>query len=344
MKWDITELKQKIQELEKRISLVTDPIQKYSLIHDLTNLKDMVNYLSGEQIFSCDEYKYRILDTDFALDMAHFLQQNGDTIGHLLYNTSYMHHVPTKTRKNSSIRIDEYDELLKDFFANFNPNLYFLYQKYKNEARIEINPKRYQSLTCSGECHYILSEEEAYVSTRHNNRLNTMCILPHELAHAEQFRNSASIVTSQNKSYSLLCEAYPIFVEYAFLDFLKQTKYCKFAHRSEGNKINNFLCSLEYDLESIRTSVITIKDKEVAASNYMPHRYSNMLIMSHLIALYWLELYRENPSDLLKQIEFFNEGFGIELFSQFFEKNNIKDITDGMHMSLRRYLRNYPKN
>jgi len=344
MKWDINKLKSKIKELEVRISLVTDPIQKYSLIHDLTNLKDMVNYLSSEPIFSCDEYKYKILDTDFAIDMAYFLQINGDRLQTLLLETSYLHHVPTKYRPNSSISLDEYDELLKDFFANFNPKLYFLYQKYKNEARIEINTKRYQSVTCSGECHYILSEKEAYLSSRHNNRLSTICILPHELAHAEQFRTSDSIITSQNKSYSLLCEAYPIFIEYAFLEFLKQTKYSKYAYRKEGSKINNFLCALEYDLGCLKTSIISVRNKEVAASGYMQNRYSNMLIMSNLVALYWLELYRENPSELLKQLEEFNQKFGVEHFSSFFENNNIKDITDGMHMSLRRYLKNYSKN
>lgn len=344
MKWNISELKSKVLELELRISSVTDQIQKYSLMHDIVNLKDMINYLSSEPVYSTDEYKFKILDDKFAFDMAHFLKSQGDDLAHLLYGTSFLHHVPTKMRKNKIITIDDYDKLLKDFFAFFNPNLYFLYQKYKTESRIELNPKRYHSLTCSGECHYILSEQEAYLSARHTNRLSSMCVLPHELAHAEQFRTSDSIIVSQNKSYSLLCEAYPIFVEYAFLDFLKQTKYRKFACSQEGNKINNFLCALEYDLDCLRKNTISVNENESVASNYMKNRYTNMLLISHLVALYWLELYRENPNSAMLNIGEFNSSFGEENFSNFFRENRIEDITEGMHLSLRRYLNTYRKN
>lgn len=344
MKWNISELKSKVLELESRISSVTDPVQRYSLTHDIVNLKDMINYLSSELIYSTDEYRFKMLDNEFAFNMAEFLRSEGSDLAHLLYGTSFLHHVPSKMRKNKIIAIDEYDELLKEFFSLFNPNLYFLYQKYKSENRIELNPKRYHSLTCSGECHYILSEQEAYVSARHTNRLSSMCVLPHELAHAEQFRTSDSIIITQNKSYSLLCEAYPIFVEYAFLEFLKQTKYRKFACSKEGSKINNFLCALEYDLDCLRNSTISVNKNETVASNYMKNRYTNMLLISHLVALYWLELYRENPSSAMLNIGEFNFSFGEEQFSKFFDRNSIEDITEGMHLSLRRYLNNYRKN
>ena len=93
MKWNISELKSKVLELELRISSVTDPIQKYSLMHDIVNLKDMINYLSSEPVYLTDDYKFKILDDEFAFDMAHFLKSQGDDLAHLLYGTSFLHHV-----------------------------------------------------------------------------------------------------------------------------------------------------------------------------------------------------------------------------------------------------------
>ena len=329
MNWDLKSLFIKIKELEKRIEQVSDTTQKYALQYDLINLKTMVNFLSKTPVYVLKNCNRQILDYDFNLDMVSFLEKESPKIRRLLTNAANLYHVPIKICYNQVIRLDEYDLLLKEFFESFNLKFNLIYEKYKRENRIEISRKKYDSKTCDGECRYILSEKECYISVRHINRLSTISILPHEIAHAEQFRNCDNIVTSQNKMNSLLCEAYPIFVEYAFIDFLKQTKYFKYAFKEEGNKINGFLCSLEYDLPYLN------------GKEFIQNKSYNTLLISHLVALYWLELYRECPNYLIQEIDDFNYNFGKEKVSEFFEKNRLEDVTEGMHMSLSRYLDNY---
>lgn len=339
MNWNLEEIKNKISNLELKILKVSDPIKKYSLLQDLSNLKYMANYLCSSEIYILDSYEHLLLDEEFALDMDEFIKSKKDKIILYLDKVSNLSHMPSKVYKNRSITIEEYDKMLESFLNFFNPSLYLLYEKYKKENRIELNPKNHENFTCHGKCHYILSENESYISSRFNNKLSSTTILPHEIAHAEQFRLSNSMIVTQNKLYSILCEAYPIFIEYAFLDFLKETEYKRFAYREEGKKMSLFICALEYDLVNIQKGILTkLNNDEFVYNN---NRYSSMLIISNLVALYWLELYRENPIDFMKTLSEFNFRFGEIKTSEFFKKNDILDVTDGMYLSLKRYLSEY---
>lgn len=64
MSWNIDELHAKIASLESQINNIEDPQALYGLHNDLANLKGMINYKLGKQIYDFKYQKGQILDKD----------------------------------------------------------------------------------------------------------------------------------------------------------------------------------------------------------------------------------------------------------------------------------------
>lgn len=339
MKWNLEELHQNIKELENRINLVNNQEEREILISDLNNLKEMVNYSAGTKIYEEDNSSFKILkeNEEYIEDSIDFINENRKKLRKILDKVSYFRCIPRKLNISNRIKLPEYDELLKEFLQNFDERIFNLYENYKLNEQIEFNKGRYENnYTCLGRCYHINSESKSYISVRYGNYIKKPSILPHELAHAYQMKvDSGNVINAQRKILSLLSEAYAIFIEFAFLDYLKETKYKFLAFSNEGLKLDNYLTLIEYSSNNLTGEYDKFK--------YFKEQKLNTLMLSNLVALYWLDLYRTNQSDALKKINEFNNNYGISLVSDYFKEVSLDNLHNSCFNEINYYLSNYRK-
>lgn len=333
MKWNIQELQQKIQELENKINTINNQEEKYNLAIDLYNLKEMVNYSVGKNIYCLNEedISYYHINSKYIEDINNFLSNYGKSIILSLSQVLCFNKIPSKASIIKKVNFSEYEELFIEFLQQYDFNLYNTYLKCKELNAIEINNKRYSLYNTSlGSCYYIAAYKKSYISVRNGKNVSNLTTLPHEVAHVYQHENVLSQKDVRNQTLSLLGEAFPIFIEYAFLDFLKTTKYRNLAFNREGERLDDLLCHLDYGADNL-----------LKGSNKLNE--TSKLIISHVTALYWLEMYRMDNIHFLKEINEFNKNFGKEPVSNFFKNHCINDIADGVHSGICRYLSKYNK-
>ncbi|MBE6148439.1 MAG: hypothetical protein E7167_02975 [Firmicutes bacterium] len=344
MAWNINELKLKIEFLESQIQTISDPTILMGLEIDLRNLKEMVNYKSGKKIYDIKALRsYAILDKQHLEEMVESLKKNSSSLARELYSASYFHHVGSRGSAFKSISDQENHNLLYEFLEYFDENLLRLYLEYQKEERIELNTNLHDSATCRGRCYPLVSEGNTYISSRFNNRFNSISILPHELAHAAQLIGKTSVEEMQKCLYSLFGEAYPIFVEYVFWDYLKNTKYRKQAFAQEANKINGFLCNLDYNatLYQAVQDIIYTPNGGISSLGYGKNLSSDTLLLSGILGMYWFFLYKQDPNAIKLEIEKFNQGFGTRYEGEIFDQQTTSELTSGVYWTIKDYLQNY---
>lgn len=346
MSWNVTELQSKIRSLESRIKEVKDQNSMILLENDLYNLKQMVNYKLGRSVYDNHFSGFKIIDKDHFEAMVQMLQANGNDIFHQMHGVALWHHVPIKGFLNSKIPNDVHEEMLLAFLEYFDKNLLSLYKRYKEENRIEINQAPYESLTCTGKCYPIASEGSTYISSRYNGRFNRICNIPHELGHAYQFSKPFSATEFQRRLYSLFGEAYPIFIEFAFLDFLKNTKYHKAALKQKGEILNNYLCNIEYNVSGLCEvpDAFYTSDGSLAFKGYGRTSEYNTLILSGMLGMHWYALYCQEPQKALSEISEFNKKFGQVSEESVLSHYGVDNLASGVYWTLDDYMKSYRKH
>lgn len=346
MAWNVTELQSKILSLESQIKEVSDYKSMILLENDLYNLKKMVNYKLGRNIYDNHFFGFKIIDKDHYEAMVQMLQANGTDIFHQMHKAALCHHVPIKGFFNRKLSSTDHEEMLLAFFEYFDKNLLGLYQRYKEENRIEINPVSYESFTCTGKCYPIASEGSTYISSRYNNRFNRICTIPHEMGHAYQFHLPFSATEFQRRLYSLFGEAYPIFIEFAFLDFLKNTKYHKAALKQKGEILNNYLCNIEYNVSGLCDvpDAFYTSDGSLAFKGFGRTSEYNTLILSGMLAMYWYALYCQDSQKALAEISEFNNNFGQISEESILAHYGVDNLASGVYWTLDDYMKSYRKH
>lgn len=330
MAWDVRKLREKIWRLELKLNSVTDPKEREALSLELINLKTMVNYKVDDTIYEDLVYKPEIFDLNHFANQAQVIKETGADYSFSMYPVMHLHHVPVHIVRQKILTSKEYQKTLTDFLAYFDQNLLDLYLRFKEENRIEINKRPFDTRSCRGVCHPSLSDASSYISSRDDCRTKYITNIPHELAHAFQFEGESDIVVIQKMLYSLFAEAYPIFVEYAFLDYLKSTKYSRQALALEGETINNYICLLDYSLTSF---------KDMATNGLISQNQTS--IISNMVAMYWYSLYRKDKSLAKDEVDDFNKRFGYVYESDFLEIYDPEILSEGAKETINNYMKDY---
>ena len=345
MAWNIEELETKLKMLEKRVLEVEDENTRFTLMVDIQNIKCMINYKLGESKYPQEIVPMYIFDKEYLLSQNEALRKYGKDYLMCMRRLAPLHHVPSKTLFPKHIPYSEFENLLYEFLKYFDGNLLTLYQKYQTENRIEINKLPYEKKSCRGQCLPIIHEESTYISSRYNNTMGMITNIPHELGHAIQFEGDKDFRVTQNKLFSLFGESYSLFVEYAFIDFLKNTKYQKHAWACEAELINNFLCLIDYYLPAFDNipSVLFSEDGILKMNGYLLHSFNCNDILSHMLAMYWYNLYLENQELAKAKANEFNEKFGNIYDEQFMQEYNAKKLSRSVERTIHRYFSYYNK-
>jgi len=325
MAWNIEQIKDKLQLLEDKAKNASSESQKLELLLDINNYKDMINFYEGTKVFDLDNQVIPELNNDYIVNSVDYFKNHGRELSASIVEILSMPRLNWKTIFVKRPDFITELELVDVFLKQYNPIVYEMFSQYKNENRIQITNNKYETTSCVGKCHYIVSEGESYISVKNNHQ----SYLAHELAHAYLFQSKKDINLIYNMVRSCLSEAYSIFTEYAYLDFLKQTKYRKYAINEEAIKLDSFICALDYGILDIN-DIDSIKD-------YYKRREIITLIISHLVAVYWLDLYKQNK--LGNRLQEYENNLGIASIEAFFEKEDINEMVK----SLTKHYNNYKK-
>lgn len=342
MNWDVAKLTAKLDELQIRCSRITDPNQKYLLNGDICNLKAILNFAIGKKVYSFtkEEKQFQVLDRPTLDGMVNFLKSVCPVIAKE-FRVSGIHSAPIKLSFPHYISNVESDSLIRLFLANFNEELLEIYESYQSENRINLGPKSFENLTCKGKCFPVNTEGKSYIYTQFTHRLNQVSTLLHEIGHAYQYRGITNPKDYQRKLYSVFGEAYPIFIQYCFYDFLQGTKYKNEALMEESYMLDSFFVYMDYHVANLYNIMdVQYLDNNVLGKGgfFQMSRYLE-LIMSELLAMQWLYLYRQNPSLANEHITYFNDTFGQTSVEDIYNLYGTKTFYQGIISNINDYRR-----
>ncbi len=308
MKWILEDLKEKLIILEKMIKNCSNQTEFTYLNNELNLIKNMISYITNNSRMQFDR-KQIILNIPeiYRIAKKNILQYELSTITEKISFLDY-------TRLSISLfnrRIDEktFLDYTMGFLSCFEFDLISVYQKLKQENAINLSKKTYYTPTCMGMASYLPSFNITYIDAIFTGKFNEVTCLLHELAHAYQFVNT-NHEQSQIMSYSVFIEAFPMFVELAFLDYLKCTQYYKDAINAEKIFLDGL--SVVYEIW---------QEKFIKSSSTIINFYSDgaSRFLSKILAYYFIFLYR-NKANSVEIINSFNSGFlkhrEYEIFNQ----------------------------
>lgn len=345
MHFNVLELNKRLKKLESLLVSTTDVNRRIELSRDIRSLKVLINYVSGSKyIISTSEKNFDESVLDKNNELIEFFNRNVSNIYNSLYCYSLGFRLPWRIIRDTKMNDIEYIKLVESFLRTYDKDLFELYQFLKSSERIELNPKSYaDSKDAIGLNIHLTSMNESFVLARWNNKLSTASVLPHELGHAFLMNGTTSTRGLVNKHGSIFFEAYSVFLEYIFFDYLRNTKYYKNAIREEYNKLDGFLALADYQYSTIlQLSDMTVHGDDLYTQDgKIANVYSTRLVLSNVLAMYFVDLYRNDKKKFKKKISSFFEMFGYASEEELISYFNLKTIAEGSKHVVNNYMRTY---
>ena len=347
MRINNNDLHSRVKRLEELMSSTTNEVKKLELSRDIRLLKLMLNYTEGTnyEINNINLLFPRLMNESNRI-LVNFFSKNSVEIYKSLYGYSSGVKLPWRITLDRCITDIEYDKLLMDFFKKYDSRLLDIYESLKSSKRIETNPKKYNLSSGSlGLNVHLITSDESFVFSRFNNKISTSSIVPHEIGHSFLYQGSNNIYDFMIRNGSLFSEAYSIFLEMIFFDYLKDTRYSKSAFKAEYSKLDSFLAITEY-LHSIILLFenMTLRDgKLYLFSSMVADTYAAKLVLSNLLAMYFVDLYRNDKKQFDREINKFFEMYGCSNDEEKLKYFGLDTMVGGTNNVFNSYIKLYKK-
>ena len=221
----------------------------------------------------------------------------------------------------------------------FNPEMLEIYNNLVQNKKIELSIDKYEGERyVRGLCFCVGNLKETYVLSRFNNKMNTGIILPHELGHAYLFYKS-----DFNNEYNIFIEAYSIFIEFIFGDYLKNTVYAGSAFNNEYQRLDTFLGMVDYEFDNL----IKLKGMNFDFPFYYTKDGSignvdaAKMILSNMLGMYLAHLYRFDRDRYNNEIKVFLEMYGRTTDEEILKYFGLSNLVDGSIDTLDTYVKTY---
>ena len=189
-----------------------------------------------------------------------------------------------------------------------------------------------------GLCFCIGNLREAYVLSRFNNKMSTGSTLPHELGHAYLLHKA-----NFNNEPNIFIEAYSIFIEFIFGDYLKNTRYSGVAYSSEYQRLDSFLGMIDYEFANLSR----LKDMYFTFPFYyysdgsLARIDSAKMILSDMLGMYFVSLYRFDKKKYNIMMSAFLDMYGKVTDEEILKYFGLKNLTEGTEETVRTYVKTY---
>lgn len=301
MKWNLRNLNNLLRYLnDKRNHATSKKIIEY-IDQEISMVKSMIDFILYRNKKGEYNIQWIVTNQDIARK-EEFLTRN---LAWTSLNMEFLldsKRLPLYTFYKSAIEEKEFIRLVEQFLNTFPIPLADSYEKMRSKEAINISNTPFYDSTCLGITSHLPSFDISYINATFKNSVEYASYLPHEIAHAYQF-DGTSYEKSQTMSYSVFREAFPYFVELAFIDYLKHTKYFKAAMHMERVFIESMASTYEV---SYRTFGQTFEVKAKNAKNYLNDKGDEIYVgstsrfLSKLLACYLIQEYRKNEIDTIK--------------------------------------------
>ena len=312
MKWDVETLKREYRRISGLIRITNDPEKNKYYAQELRLIHSMIDYLLYNGL---DGKKYSsewIIGEEVKKKKVDYLGKNLSELTFRLDFLQYAEHLPVFLFVKKTIPEKDFVELVERFLLRFEFDLLTIYNRIVSHNALHLSPKPFFDSMSLGITNYLATFNISYVQTTFNGEITRMPCLPHEIGHAYQF-NGVDHKRIEEMGYSVFREAFPHFVELAFIDFLKTTKYFKNAMNLERSFLEGMAVIRDlYGSEYMSTEKIIGIDSNSFRNNRgdeiaMP---DTCRFVSKVLALYFLDLYRHHK-DGIDIIADFNEMFRV---------------------------------
>lgn len=341
MKWNLQELKTKLQIISAKIKETTDQNEIEFLKQELKMIKAMIDYILEDNSSKENYILGWLVSDDDCRKKAEILTKCLVPLTSRLDFLTYSRRLPFYYFAKKEIDSKTTLKLTEGFLENFEFDLLKTYNELVQTGALNLSMIPYYEPSCLGITCYLPTFNQSYIDAIHNGKIENIGCLPHEIGHAYQFKNTDN-VQSQSMTYSVFREAFPHFVELAFLDYLKHTKYFKSAMNIEREFIESMSIIYElYGTTYIQSDLITSVDSKTFTngSGELIEVGDTSRFISKLLACYFIYLYRscKNGIDTINR---FNEMYRQNQEYEFFKTIPLEKIIE----SIREEFRNYYDN
>ena len=346
MHFDINELKSRLILLEELLNSTDDKYKKIEIFNDINKIKYLIRYIDKNALFNLYDTNegiigdYKEKDDDVVAGrIVDFFNKYTMQIRTSIGVFSNMPKLPWRVWKNTIISNKKYFELISNFMEEFNPEMLEIYNNLVQNKRIELSIDKYEGERyVRGLCFCVDNLKETYVLSRFNNKMNTGIILPHELGHAYLFYKS-----DFNNESNIFVEAYSIFIEFIFGDYLKNTVYAGSAFNNEYQRLDTFLGMVDYEFDNL----IKLKGMNFDFPFYYTKDGSignvdtATLILSNMLGMYFAHLYRFDRDRYNNEIKVFLEMYGRTTDEEILKYFGLSNLVDGSIDTLDTYVKTY---
>ncbi len=220
MHWNKDEIYKNYDYLQKLYNQANKPLIKTQIWNDLCTMSVIkTQYEPNSKI---DESLVKIEERQN--NHLSILKEN---FGDLIIQLNEYSQVRFGNKRPKNVDIVDYNQLLLDFFNNYQPNLIDVYNNLVKNQKIELSVSKSLEEKEPAACFYNVTLNDLYIYARFNDKIFSSQYLPHEMGHAYQAFMFPSMMEVSKKRYSLFIEVYSTYVELLFINYLKNIGYEK---------------------------------------------------------------------------------------------------------------------
>lgn len=330
MDWKIDELKKILEKLK------TMPVTP-SLCSDINILNYMLYYLDNSLGYiplkysdsSEEEHQEKRID---------FIAKNYKQIKKSLEELLDIRISPKGLFFHTRMDVSQLDDVVQSFFKSYDLNLLSKYIDIKDNSRLTLRNIPYPFSTATGMTFPIYSIGKCYVGTRHHNRFFSSSSLVHELGHVYQIEDVNDFSLQDGKLNSIWSEAFPLFLEEAYIEFLKDNSREKMGTRLRYESLDSFVSLVDYCYDkffsySLNDGIKRLKDEK-------RFNYSLSRLLSFFLASYLLNQHQEDSNIGKSSVDTFNSMIGTADDSEILETFDSKLVFDSPKKLINKYQRN----
>lgn len=286
MEYSIKNITDDLKKINEMLKNCSDNDKKNILLQDKYNI---LSYLG----LSVDNHKKIVLKNQFSYNTI---------INSII--TNQMSHVPVKKIyypiKKTNL---DYISIFEKFMLEDEFNLSDIYDEIQSDNNIFWikNKSKVKSLGCTL---YVESLRKNYIKINNTGKIRDYAVLVHELGHAKMNLKLQKSFNAQH--ISNFGEAYSVFLELEFLDYIKNFGLLKESFNIKISMLENILATLEYLYENL-DKYLKLSETDIYKQNFN-RRYR--IVISNLLAFHFYNLYLKDKDECYEKLEIFNKKFG----------------------------------
>lgn len=283
----------------------------YSTALAVLKLIDYEKYIYYSKLINLENFDYNKYYRNSEITSANAIIDNKDDILDLAILLDEYNFTNISLLLLKKMPKDLYLEAVRIFFKNFSKDCYNLYLELLDGGYVQFANNRQKPDAAKGSCYHIYTEKESYIVTDFK-RKDFVETLPHEIAHAYEFSLLDDYNRTINWHVSTFREAYPRFMELAFLDFyienFKDDKYINLFIETKRTLFESMKAECEYYLNQIAlfTTFNQNLGQFICQNNKHVSKYPIDLIISDFVGVYMFHLYKKDKEELKVFLERYN--------------------------------------